>query len=119
MPVHSHRKPDYDLGTTKSGIEPSVAGALAYLLGFVTGIFFYILEKDNAFVRFHALQSTMIFGGLFVVIMVLKVIPVLGFILNFFLSIAAFSIWLFMMVKASQGIAFKLPVVGDIAERNI
>ncbi|MCD4813689.1 hypothetical protein K8S19_08365 [bacterium] len=107
------------MGTTKSGIEPTVAGALAYLLWFISGIFFYILEKDNPFVRFHALQSTMLFGGLFVIIMILKVIPVLGFILNFFLSIAAFSVWLFMMVKASQGIAFKLPVIGDIAERNI
>lgn len=119
MAFQSHRKSDYDLGTTKTGIEPTVAAALCYLLGFVTGIVFFIIEKDNAFVRFHALQSTMVFGGLFVVIMILKVIPVLGFILNFFLSIAAFSIWLFMMVKASQGIAFKLPIIGDIAERNI
>lgn len=114
MPHH-----DPDLGTTKSGMEPTVAAALSYFLGFISGIFFFILEKDNPFVRFHALQSTMVFGGLFVVMMILKVIPVLGFILNFFLSIGAFAIWLFMMVKASQGIAFKLPFVGDIAERNV
>lgn len=119
MAMRSHRHSDPDLGSTNSGMEPTVAAALSYLLGFITGIIFFILEKDNAFIRFHALQSTMTFGALFIIIMILKVIPVLGFILNFFLSIAAFAIWLFMMVKASQGIAFKLPVVGDIAERNI
>lgn len=110
---------DPDLGSTKSGMEPTVAAALSYVLGFITGIFFFISEKDNAFVRFHALQSTIVFGAWFVIMMILKVIPVLGFILNFFLSIAIFVIWLFMIVKAAQGIAFKLPVVGDIAERNI
>ena len=51
--------------------------------------------------------------------MILKIIPVLGFILNFILALSAFVIWLFLMVKASQGVAFKLPIVGDIAERNI
>ena len=119
MSARSERDADLDLGITKSGMEPSVAGALSYLLGFITGILLYILEKDNPFVRFHALQSTMVFGGLFVVMMTLRIIPVLGFVFNFFLSIAGFSIWLFMMVKASQGVAFKLPVVGDIAERNL
>lgn len=113
------RQRDPDLGTTQSGLEPTVAAALSYLLGFITGILFFIVEKENAFVRFHALQSTIIFGVWFIVMMVLKIIPVLGFILNFFLSITVFAIWLFMMVKASQGIAFKFPFVGDIAERNI
>jgi len=108
-----------DLGTTKLGLDPTVSGALSYFLGFVTGVLFYVIEKDNPFIRFHALQSTLLFGGLFIIMMILKVIPVLGFVFNFFLSIAAFALWLFMMVKASQGIAFKLPLVGDIAERNI
>jgi len=119
MVMRSQKHGDHDLGTTTSGMEPTVAAALSYLLGFVTGIIFFIIEKNNAFVRFHALQSTIVFGAVFIVMMVLKIIPVLGFILNFFISIGVFAIWLFMMVKASQGIAFKLPIVGDIAERNI
>jgi uncharacterized membrane protein len=114
-----HSRENYDLGTTKTGIDPTTAGALCYLLGFVTGILFYIVEKDNAYVRFHGLQSTLVFGGFFVAMMILKIIPVLGFILNFILALVAFVIWLFLMVKASQGVAFKLPLVGDIAERNI
>jgi len=110
---------DSDLGTTKTGIDPSTAGALCYLLGFVSGILFYIVEKDNSFVRFHGIQSTLVFGGLFVAMMILKMIPVLGFVANFLLGLGAFVIWLFMMVKAAQGIAYKLPFVGDIAEKNI
>jgi len=108
-----------ELGPTKTGLDPTVAGALAYLLGFVTGILFYIVEKDNPFVRFHALQSTILFGALFVVMMFFGLIPILGFLVNFLLGLCAFAAWLFLMVKASQGVAFKLPVIGDIVERNI
>jgi uncharacterized membrane protein len=117
--LHPGRSSDQDLGTTVSGLEPTVAGALAYLLWFVTGILFFIVEKNNAFVRFHALQSIMLFGGLFVVMMIFGVIPILGFVLNFLLSICAFILWLFLMVKAAQGVAFKLPILGDLAERNL
>ncbi len=117
--LHSNRPSDSDLGTTVSGLEPTVAGALAYLLWFVSGILFFIVEKHNAFVRFHALQSIILFGGLFVIMLVFGIIPILGFVVNFLLSISAFVIWLFLMVKAAQGVAFKLPIIGDIAERNI
>lgn len=107
-----------DLGTTRSGMEPTAAGALCYLLGFISGLLFYIVEKDNTFVRFHALQSILTFGAWFVAIMVFRVIPILGFIVNFFLMIAGFILWLFLMLKAGQGIAFKLPFVGDLIERH-
>lgn len=113
--IHLHPS----LGPTQSGLEPTIAAALSYLLGFISGILFFIVEKENAYVRFHALQSTMVFGGLFVVMMVFKMIPILGFILNFLLFLVGFVIWLFLMVKAAQGVAFKLPVIGDIAEKNI
>lgn len=113
------RRPDIDLGTTRMGIEPTAAGALAYLLGFVTGILFYIVEKDNPFVRFHALQSTILFGSLFILMMFFSLIPILGFLVNFLLGLCAFAAWLFLMIKAAQGVAFKLPVIGDIAERNL
>jgi uncharacterized membrane protein len=115
----SWKPSDPDLGATRTGLDPTVAGALAYLLLFLSGILFYILEKDNPYIRFHALQSTMLFGGLFVVMMFFGLIPILGFLVNFLLSLCAFAVWLFLMIKAAQGVAFKLPVVGDIAERNL
>jgi uncharacterized membrane protein len=115
----TRRHTDAELGPTRSGLEPTIAGALTYLLGFVTGILFFIVEKENPFVRFHALQSTIFFGALFVAMVFFSIIPILGFLVNFLLGLCAFVVWLFMMVKAAQGVAFKLPVVGDIAERNI
>src|SRR3989344_4697379 len=51
--------------------NPKLMGALAYLLGPITGILFLLMEKGNKFVRFHAMQSTILFGGLFVVNIVL------------------------------------------------
>jgi uncharacterized membrane protein len=113
------RQTDAELGSTRSGLEPTVAGALCYLLGFITGILFFILEKDNPFIRFHALQSTIFFGALFVAMTFFSIIPILGFLVNFLLGLCAFVIWLFMMIKAAQGVAFKLPLVGDLAEKNI
>ena len=117
--LHTGRSSDQDLGNTVSGLEPTVAGALAYLLWFVSGILFFIVEKNNAFVRFHALQSIMLFGGFFVIMLIFGVIPILGFVVNFLLSICAFILWLFLMVKAAQGVAFKLPILGDLAEKNL
>jgi uncharacterized membrane protein len=117
--LRTERSSDQDLGTTVSGLEPTVAGALAYLLWFVSGVLFFIVEKNNPFVRFHALQSIMLFGGIFVVMMIFGIIPILGFVVNFLLSICAFVLWLFLMVKAAQGIAFKLPILGDLAEKNL
>ncbi|MDP3142898.1 MAG: hypothetical protein Q8N14_02985, partial [Candidatus Omnitrophota bacterium] len=55
-----------NLGKTSTGIEPKVAGLLSYLLGFITGVIFLLIEKENKFVRFHALQSIIVFGFLFV-----------------------------------------------------
>ena len=61
-----------DLGKTSTGINPTVAGLLCYLLGFVTGIIFLVLEKENRFVRFHAMQSIFVFGFLFILQMILS-----------------------------------------------
>ena len=51
------------LDKSSTGLDPNLAAALAYLLGFLTGILFLVIEKDSKFVRFHALQSTMVFLG--------------------------------------------------------
>ena len=60
-----------DLGKTSSGMQANVAGLLCYLLGVITGIIFILIEKENKFVRFHAMQSIIVFGGLFVINMIL------------------------------------------------
>ena len=107
-----------DLGTTTTKIQPNVAALLSYVVGFITGIIFYLIEKENKFVRFHAMQSMLVFGGAFVVSIVLGLIPVLGWILIPFVWLAQLVAWIVLMIKAYQGEFFKLPVVGDIAEKN-
>jgi len=107
-----------DLGKTSTGMQANVAALLSYVLGWVTGLIFYLIEKDNKFVRFHAMQSIVTFGGLNVLIMVLIFIPVLGWIVMPIVSILQFILWILLMVKAYQGETFKLPIAGDIAEKN-
>ncbi len=108
-----------DLGTTEVGLQPNVAALLCYLLGFVSGIIFIVLEKNNKFVRFHAMQSTVVFGGLFVFSIVLPFVPVLGWILIPIVGVLNIVLWVILMVKAYKGECFKLPLAGDIAEKNI
>lgn len=108
-----------DLGKTSSGLQPNVAALLSYLAGFITGIIFYLIEKENKFVRFHAMQSILTFGGLFILQMILAFIPVIGWILIPVISIASLILWIVLMIKAYQGEEFKLPIIADIAEKQV
>lgn len=102
------------------GLDGNVAGALAYALGWVTGVAFLLAERENRFVRFHALQSTLAFGALSVMWMVSLSIPVFGWLMAFVvIPPVSVVLWLFMMFKAYQGERYKLPVVGDMAEQRI
>ncbi len=104
---------------TSLGMDQNVEGLLCYLVGFITGILFFVLEKDNSFVRFHAMQSIITFGGIFVLSLVLGLIPIVGWILALFLPFVAIILWILLMVKAYQGERYKLPVIGDMAEKQI
>jgi uncharacterized membrane protein len=118
-----------DMAQTSLNMGENIEGALCYLLGWLTGIIFYLIEKDNEFVRFHARQSILVFLPL----SILSFIFSGGFMFGgaffwsgwFFLvaigwliSLLTFILWLVLMFKAYQGERFKLPVVGDIAERG-
>ena len=108
-----------DLGTSSLGMKPNLAALLSYLAGILTGIIFFILEKENKFVRFHAMQSIITFGFFFVLNIVLGFIPVVGWSLMPLVGILQLVLWVILMVKAYKGELFKLPVVGDMAEKNI
>jgi len=102
------------------GIDANLAAVLTYVFGFLSGIAFLVLEKENQFVRFHAMQSTIVFVTLTVLKVVLSVLPLLGALINIFLLWPITVIlWLVLMVKAYKGEYFKLPVIGDIAEQQI
>lgn len=107
-------------GSTTS-LEPNVAGLLCYLAGWITGLVFILIEKENKFVRFHAMQSIVTFGALtvlWIVFGILWFIPVVGALLSAIGWILGVVLWILLMVKAYQGERFKLPIAGDIAEKN-
>jgi len=100
------------------GMEENIAGLLCYVLGFITGIVFLLLEKENTFVRFHAIQSIITFGGFFIVNLFLSLIPFLGWVLGLLVSLLSIVVWIICMIKAYQGEMFKLPVIGEIAAKQ-
>jgi uncharacterized membrane protein/ribosomal protein L40E len=110
-------------GSTTS-LEPNVAGLLCYVLGWITGLVFILIEKENKFVRFHAMQSIVTFGAFsvlwipFSILSQMDILRVLFGILQAVTGILAFVLWIVLMIKAYQGERYKLPIVGDIAEKN-
>ena len=101
---------------TSTGLDANLAAALSYLVGFITGIIFLLVEKENKFVRFHAMQSTLVFLGIVAVDILLQLVPILGALVVIFVVIPLSAIlWLLLMYKAYQGEEFKLPLVGQMA----
>lgn len=99
---------------TSMGLKARTAGVLCYLLTWVTGIIFILIERENRFVRFHAMQSILLFGGLGILQWIISHVLFSG---SVGLGIVEFVCWIFLMVKAGQGKYYKLPVIGDYAER--
>ena len=106
-----------------TGLEPNVAALLCYVLGWVTGLVFFLIEKDDEFVRFHAMQSIIFFGAVTAVMIVFGILEWIPFIGILFMVLTAlgglfaFVMWIILMVKAYQGERFKLPIAGDMAEK--
>jgi uncharacterized membrane protein len=109
-----------DLGSTSSGLDPNVAAALAYLFGWVSGVAFLFFDQRNAFVKFHALQSVVVFGALSLAWMVALSVPFLGWIVAFLMIPPVSAVlWLILMFKAYQGERFKVPGAGDLVEQRM
>jgi uncharacterized membrane protein len=111
---------------TSSGLDENLAGALSYFFGFITGILFLVLEPKNKFVKFHAMQSIILSVSLgviyfFLFFFYLLMPGVIQLMLSCILGIvgiALFVLWLFLMFKAYSGEMYKLPVIGDFAEKQ-
>ena len=102
---------------SSTGLDENVAGLLCYVLGWVSGLVFILIEQKSRFVRFHAMQSIVVFGVINVASIVLGWIPVVGYVLAWLLGVLAFVLWIILMVRAYQGAEYKLPWSGDVAER--
>jgi uncharacterized membrane protein len=103
---------------SSTGLSANVAGLLCYVLGWITGIIFIVLEKKSTFVRFHAWQSIMTFGVLTVAQLVLGWIPFVGWILSILIGILMFVLWLILIIQSGTGKMWKVPGAGDWAERQ-
>src|SRR5690625_4803145 len=79
-----------DFKKTSSGLEQNIAGLLCYLVGFITGIIFLLIEKENLFVRYHAMQSIIVTTPLVILSIVLRILSLLGLILGTLFSIFSF-----------------------------
>lgn len=117
-------------GSTSTGLTPNLAGALAYLLGPITGILFLVLEKQNRFVRFHAMQSIIVSVVWFIVsnvlsflLALLAAIPVIGsavgMLASFGMGIIGLAMLLLLMWKAFSGEEWEFPVLGAFARQQV
>lgn len=103
------------MAKTSTGLEENVASLLCYVLAWVTGIIFVIVEQKNKVVRFHAIQSIIVFLSLSTIGSIMSAL--FGGIFGGMIGLLAFVLWIVLMVKAYQGGIYKLPIAGDFAEK--
>ncbi len=101
---------------SSTGLPAHIAAFLCYLLGWISGIVFYLIVKESDFVRFHATQAIITFGALTVVSILIQVLPFLGQLIGGLLSLLGLALWIILMIKAALKERFKLPYIGDWAE---
>jgi uncharacterized membrane protein len=115
-----------------TGLTPNVAGALAYLVGAITGILFLVIDpfKTDRFVRFHAFQSiffNVAWIGFWIVWMIVGL--VLGAVshglffiiqlpINLLVTVGGFCLWAYLMYSAYQGKTFQIPIIGALAAKQ-
>jgi len=104
-----------------TNLTPNVAGVLSYIITPLTGIFFFILEKKNKFVRFHAAQSVLFGITVFMLMRISRLFWLfgLGWIFREIVSVVAFVYYLILMWKAYNGEEYQLPYLGSIAKKQI
>jgi uncharacterized membrane protein len=132
---------------TGTGLDPKVAAAISYI--WIVGLIFFFIEKENKFVRFHAMQSILFGIANSVIMMVLAILATLltvvftigaaaaasagsgglGAIVSLFVWLIWLVFWvmamvflvglIFAAVKAYQGQKFKLPIIGNMAEKIV
>jgi len=103
------------MAKTSTGLEENVASLLCYVLAWVTGIIFVIVEQKNKVVRFHAMQSIIVFLSLSTIGSIMSAL--FGGIFGGMIGLLGFVLWVVLMVKAYQGGIYKLPIAGDFAEK--
>ncbi len=94
-----------------------MSGLLCYVLGWISGLAFILIEKESKLVRFHAMQSIIVFGVLTIAFLSLNYVGEIGLTIGVFLIVLAPILWIVLMVKVYQGTRYKLPWAGNLAEK--
>ena len=135
-PVQVNSQPPAQAGKSSTGLDENIAALLSYIFGWVSGLIFFLIEKDSRLVRFHAMQSILfnvlvaiaafvLWIVVFILVMILSYVSnALGSLVGllatliwllFLLGIAI--AWVFCLIKAYQSQYFKLPIIGNFAEK--
>jgi uncharacterized membrane protein len=103
-----------------TGLSDNVAGMLAYFT-FIPALLFLLVDPYNRrpFVRFHSFQSLFLSLAFTLLWWVFTLIPIIGLLFLFLLLLGAVITWIVLMIKAYGGERFKLPVIGDLAEKQV
>ena len=115
---------------TSIGLQPNIAGLLCYVAGWITGIIFLVIEKKSTFVKFHAWQSIMTFGILTVVQIIISILGAIALstfsfglwqfahVVGIIVWLLTVGLWIALVVLAYSGKMWKVPLVGDWAEKQ-
>jgi uncharacterized membrane protein len=115
--------PAVPAASPSEGLQENVAGLLCYVLGWLTGIIFLLIDK-RPWVRFHAAQSIVVFGGLTLIRILLGIMHgvtgLIGFgffgLLFLLIGLVTFVLWIVLMIKAFQHQTWRVPIAADIAD---
>lgn len=119
------RAPAATATASTGGLADNVAGMLAYVT-IIPAIIFLVMEpyNKNRFVRFHSFQSLFFCGALIILqigLSIISFVPFLALItipLHLLIGLGAFVLWIILLIKANAGQMYKLPVIGDMAEKQ-
>jgi uncharacterized membrane protein len=130
--------PPGQIGKSSTGLDENIAALLSYVFGWVSGLVFFLMEKDSKLVRFHAMQSILfcvviavlgialwIVTFLFLLVGALlpdimgSLLPLLATLIWIIFSVALLIGWILCLVRAYQGQFYKLPVIGNMAEKIV
>jgi uncharacterized membrane protein len=105
--------------SAQTGLSDSSAAGLAYVT-ILPAIIFLVTPPYNqkSLIRFHSWQSIFLFIAAFAIHIVLLFIPVIGWLLSVPFSLLVLIVWILCLIKAFNGVRFKLPVIGDLAEKQ-
>jgi uncharacterized membrane protein len=124
--------------TSKSstGLDENVAALLSYVFGWISGLIFFLIEKDSRLVRFHAMQSLLLSASISILMMILwfiatvlaivfsqisgllgSLVYLLSMLVIAVLSIGGLIAWVMCLIKAYNKEYYHLPVIGKYAEQ--